>query len=144
MLKENNAITPETEKLVYDILSLILYKNAFAFNNKHFLQVHGTAMGSPMAPTYANIFLAMLERKLLQQALENLIPIEWIRLIDDIFAISTHGTDKLHHFLKYINNFQPTVKFDFSFYEKSVNFLDTTIYKNRNNKLQFDLSIKPN
>ena len=25
-------------------------------------------MGSPMAPTYANIFMAMLERKLLQKA----------------------------------------------------------------------------
>ena len=30
-------------------------------------------MGSPMAPTYANIFMAMLERKLLQQAPNDLI-----------------------------------------------------------------------
>ena len=28
-------------------------KNAFTFNNEHFVQIHGTAMGSPMAPTYA-------------------------------------------------------------------------------------------
>ena len=46
MLKDKKTTTPKMEKLVYDILSLILYKNAFASNNKH-LQVHGTAIGSP-------------------------------------------------------------------------------------------------
>ena len=46
----------------------------------------------------------------------------------------------MQHFLQYINNFNPTVKFDFCFSDKSVNFLDTTI---RNNKLQSDLYIKP-
>ena len=40
-----------------------------------------------MAPTYANIFMAIPERKLLQKAPNNIIPINWIRLIDDIFAI---------------------------------------------------------
>ncbi len=88
-------ITPESEQSIIDILSLILNQNSFAFNNEHFLQIHGTAMGSPMAPTYANIFMAMLERKLLQKAPDNLISIEWIRFIDDIFAIWTHGIEKL-------------------------------------------------
>ena len=60
-----------------------------------------------MAPTYANIFLAMLERKLLKQAAQCLIPIEWIRFIDDIFAIWTHGLDKLKTFLTYINDLHP-------------------------------------
>ncbi len=92
-------ITPESEQSIIDILSLILNKNSFTFNNKHFLQIHGTAMGSPMAPTYANIFMAMLERKLLQKAPNNLIPIEWIRFIDDIFAIWIHGIEKLQQFL---------------------------------------------
>ena len=143
MLKENNTVTPELEKAVHDILSLILHKNSFAFNNEHFLQIHGTAMGSPMAPNYANIFMAMLERKLLQQAPDNLIPIEWIRFIDDIFAIWTHGIDKLLQFLTHINNFHPTIKFDHLHSDKSVNFLDTTIYINDKNKLESDLYIKP-
>ena len=87
MLKETNMVSPESEQSIINILSFILNKNSFTFNNEHFLQIHGTAMGSPMAPTYANIFMAMLERKLLQKAPNNLIPIEWIRFIDDIFAI---------------------------------------------------------
>ena len=59
-------------------------------------------MGSPMALTYANIFMAVLEKELLLKAPNGLIPIEWIRFIDDIFAIWTHGIDKLQHFLTYI------------------------------------------
>ena len=143
MLKGNNTIAPELEQAVHDILSLILHKNSFAFNNAHFLQIHGTAMGSPMAPTYGNIFMALLEWKLLQQAPDNLIPIEWIIFIDDIFAIWTHGIDKLKQFLTHINNFHPTIKFDYSYSDKSVNFLDTTIYINDKNKLESDLFIKP-
>ena len=100
-------------------------------------------MGSPMAPTYANIFMAVLEKELLLKAPNGLIPIEWIRFIDDLFAIWTHGIDKLQHFLTYINEFHPTIKFDYTYSLETVNFLDTTIYINSNNKLESDLYIKP-
>jgi hypothetical protein len=97
-----------------------------------------------MAPTYANIFMAILERKLLNEAPQGLvIPIEWIRFIDDVFAIWTHGIEKLQKFLSYINNFHPTIKFDYTYSYKSANFLDTTVYINPNNKLESDLYIKP-
>ena len=128
---------------IFNILTLILNKNSFSFNNEHFLQIHGTAMGSPMAPTYANIFMAMLEQKLLKQAPQGLIPIEWIRFIDDIFAIWTRGLDKLKIFLTYINNLHPTIKFDYTYSAKSVNFLDTAVYINSTGKLESDLYIKP-
>ena len=61
MLKEYNTINPEIEQSIFNILTLILNKNSFSFNNEHFLQIHGTAMGSPMAPTYANIFIFICE-----------------------------------------------------------------------------------
>ena len=109
-------------------------------HNEHFLQIHGTAM----AHTYANIFMAILERKLLKQAPQGLIPIEWIRFIDDVWTHGwTHGLDKLKTFLTYINNLHPTIKFDYTYSAKSVNFLDTTIYINSTGKLESDLYIKP-
>ena len=37
-----------------------------------------------------------LEQHILQNALGGLIAFEWIRLIDDIFAIWSHRTDKLN------------------------------------------------
>ena len=75
--------------------------------------------------------------------MNNPIPIEWIRFIDDIFAIWTHGIEKLQQFLTYMNEFHPTIKFDYTYSHESVNFLDTTIYTNPNDKLESDLHIKP-
>ena len=73
--------------LMQQILTLILYNNYFEFNNQYYLRTHGTAMGSPMAPSYANLFMGELEQHFLQNAPGGLIPLEWIRFIDDIFAI---------------------------------------------------------
>ena len=114
MLNENNIITSELKQSVIEILSLILNKNSFTFNNEHCLQIHGTAMGSSMALTYANIFMAILERKLLNETPQGLIPIKWIRFINDTFAIWTHDIEKVQKFLSYINNFHPTIKFDYA------------------------------
>ena len=78
-------------------------------------------MGSPIAPTYANIFMAMLERKLLQKAPNNLIPIEWIRFIDDIFAIWTHGIEKLQQpppIMQECHNIQPSTKIQTYYYRQ--------------------------
>jgi hypothetical protein len=52
MLKEKSMATPETEQSVAYILSIILNKDSFTFNNEHFLQIHGTAVGFPIVPTY--------------------------------------------------------------------------------------------
>ena len=56
------------------------------------LLLHGSpgpkSLGTPVAPSYANIFMAALEEQLLLNAPNGLIPFEWIRFIDDIFAIS--------------------------------------------------------
>jgi hypothetical protein len=45
---------PPTEYLV-QLLTLVLKHNNFTFNGEHFLQINGTAMGTKMAPSYANI-----------------------------------------------------------------------------------------
>ena len=72
-----------------------------------------------------------------------LIPLEWIRSIDDIFAIWPHGTDRLMEFLTYINPSHPTIKFEYEYSHKSVHFLDTRIHINESNLVESDLYIKP-
>ena len=135
--------TLEDINLMQQILTLILYNNYFEFNNQYYLQTHGTAMVSPMAPSYANLFMGELEQHMLQNAPGGLIPLEWIRFIDDIFAIWPHGTDRLVEFLTYINTSHPTIKFEYEYSHKSVHFLDTRIYINESNLLESDLYIKP-
>ena len=87
-------------------------------------------MGTAMAPTYANIFVEVLEKQMLQNTPNGLKPFACIRFIDVIFALWTHGTETFNQFLNYINKFHPTIKFDYTFSHKTVNFLDTTIYVN--------------
>ena len=50
---------------VINLLTLILTKNNFSFDDKHSLQIKRTAMGTRMAPSYANIFMDDLERNIL-------------------------------------------------------------------------------
>ena len=47
------------------LFNFILKHNYFLFNNQHYLQIQGTAMGTRMAPSYANIFMASLEQQML-------------------------------------------------------------------------------
>ena len=78
--------------------------NNFSFNEEHYLQIQGTAMGTRMAPSYANLFMAKLEQDLAR-------PHTWWRYIDDIFAIWQHGRESLTTFLEQINSFHPSIKF---------------------------------
>ena len=48
---------------VVRMLELVLKCNNFMFNNDHYLQINGTAMGTQVAPTYANLFMDSLEEK---------------------------------------------------------------------------------
>ena len=45
------------------LLDKVLNCNNFNFNGSHFLQVGGTAMGTKVAPAYANTFMGWYEEK---------------------------------------------------------------------------------
>ena len=55
-LEEIN-IHPMKKLLICRLANLVLTKNNFEFNKKIYRQVQGTAMGTRMAPSYANIFM---------------------------------------------------------------------------------------
>ncbi|XP_033099755.1 uncharacterized protein LOC117103324, partial [Anneissia japonica] len=82
---------------IISITNFILAHNNFTFNNKHYLQIKGTAMGTKMAPNYANIFMSILESKLI--ASFPLKPLFYRRYIDDIFIIWPHGEYNLKTFM---------------------------------------------
>ena len=50
------------------LIRLVLTTNSFVFNESNYLhvQVHGTAMGTHMAQSYANLFMGKLEQEFLQ------------------------------------------------------------------------------
>ena len=73
-----------TESLC-DLMRMILTMNNFVFNGEHFIQQHGTAMGTRMAPAFANLFMGEFEKKALEGYVDK--PFLWFRYIDDIFMV---------------------------------------------------------
>ena len=66
-------------------IPLILTKNCFSFNDNHYVQIHGTAMGIRMAPSFANLSMERLECEFLLT--QDIKPQEWWKFIDDIFVV---------------------------------------------------------
>ena len=110
----------------------------------------GTAMGTPMAPNYANLFMAVYEEDLINSyyASTGLRPFVWVRYIDDIFMIWTDGNEKLDHFLSFAQKFSDSkkmkskIKFQINKSQAEVNFLDVII-KIKNGSLETSLFSKP-
>ena len=123
----------KTDPHLLKLLELVLHSMSFNFNGNHYLQTGGTAMATAAAPNYANIFMDRFETK----ALENwpLKPLLWLRFIDDIFMIWTHGEDKLQEFITYLNSIHPTIKFTHEFSYTHISFLDTTVKINEKREL---------
>ena len=66
-LNKRTLKTPPTET-VCDLIDIILTNNNFEFSRQHFLQKQGTAMGTRMAPPYANLFMGTFESDALEKA----------------------------------------------------------------------------
>ena len=73
------------------MFEFVLRGNYFEFNNQLYLQTHGTSMGTPMAPNFANIFMSCIEDIIITHAPSTLRPCLWKRFIDDIIIIWEHG-----------------------------------------------------
>jgi hypothetical protein len=90
--------------LIMALLKWVLTNNYFTFNNKTYKQLTGTAMGTPVAPVYANIVLFWIDVK----CCENQVPI-YMRYLDDIFIIVNniqHGLNTVQTFNQQCNTLQ--------------------------------------
>ena len=107
-----------------EMLRLILKENSFHFNGKNSkLQTHGTAMGTKMAVSFANIFMA----DIINQSPNK--PLIWKRYTDDIFSLWNTNKEAIHNFTKLANSFHPTIKFTAEISDTEIKFLDTCVYK---------------
>ena len=119
---------------ILELLELSLKNNDFVFNNEWFVQTSGTAMGVDYAPHYADIYMAKFEKEALQKC--PLKPHTYLRFLDDVFIIWPHSIESFHTFLDILNNHEPPIKFKSTVNENSVDYLDTTIFKNQCNTSQ--------
>ena len=98
---QNEDVPRNKIETIIDFSKLVFTCNHFRFLGQHYLQMSGTAMGTKMAPSYANIFMGILEKQMLSTYPHK--PFIYFRYIDDIFMIWTDGEDSLNAFLEHCN-----------------------------------------
>ena len=109
------------------LFDIVLRCNVFSFNGQIYQQIQGTAMGTKMAPSYANLFMDRFERAFLAQ--EPILPLVWKRYIDDILCIWTGTRSELDGFLDRLNKAHRTLRFTWSISNERIEFLDLNIFK---------------
>ena len=143
-ISQYHEVTPPyTPKpaIIEKMMEFILERNTFQFLNNYYLQIQGCAMGTKMAPSYANIFMTKLEEQL-THTWDSRMQL-WKRYLDDIFFIFRGQLHHLQQFEREANELHHTIKFEFEESKKQVNFLDLCIYKDTNGKLQTTIYRKP-
>ena len=88
---------------------LVLKNNFFEFNRDVKRQKSWAAIGTKFAHPYACIFMDAIKAEFLTS--QYLQPFLWLRYLDDIFFIWTHGEEKLIQFLNELNNLHHKFKF---------------------------------
>ena len=120
------------------LLELSVKNTYFIFNGELYEQIDGVAMGSPLGPTLANIFLCYYESKWLQDCPHNYKPTYYRRYVDDTFLLF-HNASQIPQFLDYMNQQHPNIRFTSETENNSqISFLDITIVKGQNS---FDTSV---
>ena len=118
-LEEQTSSKIPTNDLV-KLAEFVLKNNFFEFNNEIKQQISGTAIGTKFAPPYACIYMDKTETDFLKT--QELQPFVWLRYIDDIFFIWTHGEAELKKFMEGLNNFLPNLQFTYESSKKEVHF----------------------
>ena len=114
------------------LLELAIKNMFFIFNKQLYEQIDGVAMGSPLAPVLANIFLSHHEENWLQQCPNNFKPLLYKRYVDDTFLLFEDTVDP-NHFLNYLNSKHPNIRFTAeSETNNQISFLDMSIHKQNN------------
>ena len=129
LLSEDNTLYERTTIDADDICSLTelcLRTTYFQFEDRFFEQIDGAAMGSPLSPIVANLYMETFEKTALTTAL--VAPRLWTRYVDDTFVIWPYGQDKLEAFHQHLNSHYPQIEFTMEREEDNkISFLDVAI-----------------
>ena len=113
-----------------DLLVFATKKSHFVFDGQYYDQVDGVAMGSPLGPVLANIFMCHFEEKWVMNS--SIRPAIWFRYVDDTFTLFDNKESAVK-FLDYLNSRHDHIKFTIEFEQHSeIPFLDIVIKRHHN------------
>ena len=124
------------------LLEISTKDSHFTFNGKMYCQVKGIAMGSPLGPLFADIYVNYLESKLKQRLEQNGV-IYWRRFVDDCFVLIKEEAD-VNRILEILNSFDVDIQFTSELEENnSLPFLDILITRTTNDLLTNSMQLRP-
>ena len=88
-----------------------LLEKVLRFNDEHFIQIKGTAMGTRVAPNFANVYMGRFEENFIYKTEWSNYVILWVRFIDDILLIWKGDIDSFTKFIDHVNNAALSIKF---------------------------------
>ena len=136
---ENRTELPPAE--ICRLTELCLQTTYFQFGEDFFEQLEGTAMGSPLSPVVANIFMEALEDRALSSFTHQ--PRMWVRYVDYTFVIWPHSQEALRDFHNHLNQQNPAIQFTMEEEkEDKIAFLDVLV-KRVGNKARTSVYRKP-
>ena len=139
--KDLHLRTTMSPKQIISLLEFCLTNTYFTYQGKFYEQTDGIAIGSPMSPIVANLFMEDLEVKALATSPHQ--PSLWKRFVDDTFIIikKAHKDSLLQH----LNSIDNNIKFtcEESRDDCSIPFLDILIFPGREGKLETTVYRKP-
>ena len=117
---------------IIKLLEFCLNSTSFVYQGQFYQQIEGAAMGSPLSPIVANIYMERFEEEALATAPHP--PSLWKRYVDDIFVIQEE--EHRNEFLQHINSIEEKIKFtaESTRADGSMPFLDTLVTPRRDEK----------
>jgi hypothetical protein len=109
-----------------ELIRVILNQNYFPYNGKYFKPTPGTAMGSPISGTLAEIYLKFFEELIVKHWMENGEITHYRRYEDGIIVFDQNKINhQLHEQYTQLFRTYPEVN--------NTNYLDLSIHRNINN-----------
>ena len=139
-LYDGHLPTPVIPKHVFiELMKIAATPVEFSFNKIMYRKIDGVAIGSPLGPALANIFVGYYESKLFNKISK---PTVYCRYVDDTFSLFQRETD-FQKFLNCFNSLHPSLKLTNEIeINSSLPFLDVLVTKS-NNKFITSVYQKP-
>lgn len=116
---------PITKSDYLKLISLCMHFGGLTFNSEEYLQHSGLAMGSPLSPVAACLYMEWLEKNHFQVIMGQ--DVVWMRYVDDVLVVVPQDMD-LGEKLREINGVDPHIQFTLEQEKQgSIPFLDTRI-----------------